>query len=70
MTLNLHLRLLDLLFHALRLMLCLQDGLRVGEPSSVRASGGDIIRGAEPSVRTAGGHPESRQFGPQLPHQR
>lgn len=47
-----------------------QDGLRVGEPSSLRAGGGDVIRGAEPPVRAAGGHPESGQLGPQLPHQR
>lgn len=42
----------------------------MGEPCSVRAGGGDVIRGAEPPVRAAGGHPESGQLSPQLPHQR
>lgn len=42
----------------------------MGEPRSVRAGGGDVIRGAEPPVRAAGGHPEPGQLGPQLPHQR
>lgn len=46
-----------------------QDSVRVGEPRSVRPGGGDLFGGPEPSVRSAGGHPEPRQLGAQLPHQ-
>ena len=48
----------------------LQGCVRVGQPGPVRPGCRHILRGKEPSLRQAGGHPQSGGVGPKLPHER